>query len=107
MTDFPHTPKEPNVPSPPDAGDRPRVGVDEWVTSVEGRRAARGPLLRAYDRVPKPVQGLAVLAAAAALPFVMNSDNLFAYGLFTLLYALLGCGMLVCACLACRTAYYH
>jgi branched-chain amino acid transport system permease protein len=93
MTDLPQPPKEPNVPAPPDAGDRPRVGVDEWVTSVEGRRAARGPFVRAYERVPKPVQGLVVLAVAAALPFVMNSGNLFDYGLFTLLYALLGLGL--------------
>jgi branched-chain amino acid transport system permease protein len=93
MTDFSKPPKEPNVPAPPDAGDRPRVGVDEWVTSVEGRRSARGPLVRAYERVPKPMQGLAVLAVAAALPFVMNSGNLFDYGLFTLLYALLGLGL--------------
>ena len=93
MTDFPQPPKEPNVPAPPDEGDGPRVGVDEWVTSVEGRRSARAPLVRAYERVPKPVQGLAVLAVAAALPFVMNSGNLFDYGLFTLLYALLGLGL--------------
>ena len=93
MTDVPQPPKEPNVPAPPDAGDRPRVGVDEWVTSVEGRRSARGPLVRAYERVPKPLQGLAVLAVVAALPFVMNSGNLFDYGLFTLLYALLGLGL--------------
>jgi ABC-type branched-subunit amino acid transport system permease subunit len=93
MTDFPQPPKEPNVPAPPDAGDRPRVGVDEWVTSVEGRRSARAPLVRAYERVPKPVQGLVALAVAAALPFVMNSGNLFDYGLFTLLYALLGLGL--------------
>jgi len=39
------------------------------------------------------VQGLVVLAVAAALPFVMNSGNLFDYGLFTLLYALLGLGL--------------
>jgi ABC-type branched-subunit amino acid transport system permease subunit len=81
MTDFPKDPNE------------PRVGVDEWVSSVEGRRATRGVMLRGYDRVPVSAQALAVLAAAAALPFLMNSGNLFGYGLFTLLYALLGLGL--------------
>jgi len=93
MSDTPQDPQEPNVPMPPDAGDRPRVGVDEWVSSVEGRRAARSPLRHAYDRVPEPVQVVAVIAFAAALPFFMSSGNLFGYGVFTLLYALLGLGL--------------
>jgi ABC-type branched-subunit amino acid transport system permease subunit len=81
MADFPKTP------------DEPRVGVDDWVASVEGRRAARGPLLRVYDRVPNAAQVVVVLAIAAGMPFVLNSGDLFAYGLFTLLYALLGLGL--------------
>lgn len=93
MTDFPKDPNEPNVPAPPDAGDRPRVGVDEWVSSVEGRRATAGPVARAFARVPTPVHSAAVLAVAAALPFLMGDANLFGYGVFALIYALLGLGL--------------
>jgi hypothetical protein len=93
MTDFPRNPDEPHVPAPPDEGDRPRVGVDEWVASVEGRRAERGPLLRAYGRVPAPAQLVVAVAAVCAIPFLLSSGDLFAYGLFTLLYALLGLGL--------------
>lgn len=45
------------------------------------------------DRVPTPAQALVVLAVAAGMPFVLNSGDLFGYGLFTLLYALLGLGL--------------
>ena len=93
MTDFSQPPEEPNVPAPPDAGDRPRVGVDEWVASVEGRRASRGPLLRAFERIPQPVQAVVAIAAAASVPYLMSSGNLFGYGIFTLIYALLGLGL--------------
>jgi branched-chain amino acid transport system permease protein len=86
-------PPEPQVPVPPDALDRPRIGVDEWVRSVEARRAARGPLRKAFDATPPPVRLLVVLAAVSVFPFVTNAGNLFAYGLFTLLYALLGLGL--------------
>jgi len=93
MTDVPNNPDEPKVPAPPDSGDRPQVGVDEWVASVEGRRADRSLALRAYGRVPAPAQLIVVVAAVCALPFLLNSGDLFVYGLFTLLYALLGLGL--------------
>jgi branched-chain amino acid transport system permease protein len=63
------------------------------VASVEGRRAARGRARRAYDRTPAPAQLVVAVAAVCALPFLLSSGNLFAYGLFTLLYALLGLGL--------------
>src|SRR6266511_4403663 len=93
MSDFPNNPDDPKVPAPPDAGDRPQVGVDEWVASVEGRRADRSLVLRAHGRVPAPAQLVVVVAAVCALPFLLNSGDLFVYGLFTLLYALLGLGV--------------
>ncbi len=36
---------------------------------------------------------LVVLAVAAPMPFYMNTGNLLAYGVFTLLYAILGLGL--------------
>ena len=87
----------PDNPAPPDARDQPRVGVDEWVAQVEGRRERRSGLTGVASRfvsgVP-PSARLAVFAAAAAtLPFWLNRGDLFAYGIFTLLYILLGLGL--------------
>ncbi len=87
----------PNRPVPPDERGRPRVGVDEWVAQVEERREARtgltGLVTRFVSAVP-PAGRLAVFGAAAAtLPFWMNRGDLFTYGIFTLLYILLGLGL--------------
>ncbi|HEY8727255.1 MAG TPA: hypothetical protein VIL96_10050 [Gaiellaceae bacterium] len=87
----------PDLPTPPDAADRPRVGVDEWVAQVEDRREARtgltGLVTRLVSAIP-PAGRLAVFGAAAAtLPFWMNRGDLFTYGIFTLLYILLGLGL--------------
>jgi ABC-type branched-subunit amino acid transport system permease subunit len=87
----------PEVPTPPDERDRPRVGVDEWVAQVEGRtEQRRGPLglvRRGLEAVPPPLQ-LAVFAGfAATLPLWLGRGDLFSYGIFTLLYVLLGLGL--------------
>jgi ABC-type branched-subunit amino acid transport system permease subunit len=77
--------------------DRPRVGVDDWVASVEDRRERRGGfagLARQIDRVVPPAARLAVFAAlAATLPLWMDRGDLFVYGIFTLIYILLGLGL--------------
>jgi branched-chain amino acid transport system permease protein len=77
--------------------DTPRVGVDEWVASVEERREERGGfagLARRIDAAVPPWARLAVFAAAAAtLPLWMDRGDLFAYGIFTLVYILLGLGL--------------
>jgi branched-chain amino acid transport system permease protein len=77
--------------------DTPRVGVDEWVASVEERRERRGGIgglaRRIDERVP-PAARLALFAAlAATLPLWMGRGDLFAYGIFTLIYILLGLGL--------------
>jgi branched-chain amino acid transport system permease protein len=87
----------PELPSPPDERDRPRVGVDEWVARVEERVERRtgvtGLVYRAVAAVP-PWARLAVFAAVAAtLPLWMDRGDLFVYGMFTLLYVLLGLGL--------------
>src|SRR2546422_375575 len=49
-------PVDPQLPSPPDSRDRPRVGVDEWVAAAEGRmerrRGGAGKVERAWTRLP-------------------------------------------------------
>jgi branched-chain amino acid transport system permease protein len=87
----------PDLPAPPDARDRPRVGVDEWVAQVEQRRARYGGLAglgyRAVAFVPPPARLALFAAFAATLPAWMGRGDLFSYGIFTLLYALLGLGL--------------
>jgi branched-chain amino acid transport system permease protein len=87
----------PDLPAPPDARDRPRVGVDEWVAQVEERRERYTGLLglvrRGVEFVP-PAARLAVFAAlGATLPLWMNRADLFIYGIFTLAYIVLGLGL--------------
>jgi ABC-type branched-subunit amino acid transport system permease subunit len=77
--------------------DQPRIGVDEWVASVEGKRVRyRGPigwLRRGWDESPPAVRLLVFVVPAAIFPVVTSEGNLFRYGLITLLYALLGLGL--------------
>jgi ABC-type branched-subunit amino acid transport system permease subunit len=77
--------------------DTPRVGVDEWVAQVEDRRQRHtglaGLVHRFVSFVP-PWARLALFAAfAATLPLWMGRGDLFSYGIFTLLYVLLGLGL--------------
>jgi ABC-type branched-subunit amino acid transport system permease subunit len=87
----------PEVPARPDEGDRPRVGVDEWVANVEDRREERagiaGLARRIDDFVPPWARLAAFGAVAASLPLWMDRGDLFAYGIFTLIYVLLGLGL--------------
>jgi ABC-type branched-subunit amino acid transport system permease subunit len=85
------------VPQPPDAGNRPRVGVDEWVAQVEGRRerapGLTGIAVRVWELLP-PVGRLGLFVAPAALfPLITGDNTLSRYGVFTLLYAILGLGL--------------
>jgi ABC-type branched-subunit amino acid transport system permease subunit len=85
------------TPERPDAVDRPRVGVDEWVARVEERREARagltGRVVRAWERVPPAGHLVLLLGPFAVFPFVTSEGNLFRYGLITLIYALLAMGL--------------
>ena len=86
-----------DLPAPPDARDRPRVGVDEWVAQVDDRRlrytGLAGLLRRGIVFVPTPARLALFAAFAASLPLWMGRGDLFSYGIFTLLYALLGLGL--------------
>lgn len=87
----------PNLPAPPDELDRPRVGVDEWVAQVEERRdrytGLSGLTRRFVSGVPVSARLAVFVVFAASLPLWMGRGDLFSYGIFTLLYALLGLGL--------------
>jgi branched-chain amino acid transport system permease protein len=76
---------------------QPRVGVDDWVAQhedrLEERRGLAGLADRALRYVPAPARLALFALVAATLPFWMNRGDLFAYGIFTLLYVLLGLGL--------------
>ena len=92
MSDESNTP----VPEQPDAEAQTRIGVDSWVAESGERQARKGgffgPAARGWDASPDPVKLFLFIAVAATLPFWMNEGDLFAYGLFTLIYATLGLG---------------
>jgi ABC-type branched-subunit amino acid transport system permease subunit len=94
--DLPSRPS-PEAPAPPDAADRPRIGVDEWVAHAEERfergRGLEALLGRGWTATPPPVRLLLLVAVAGTLPVWMNEGDLFSYGLYTLLYAVLALGL--------------
>jgi branched-chain amino acid transport system permease protein len=87
----------PDLSGPSNAPDAPRIGVDEWVANVEGKRerysGLRGRINRQWERLPPPARVLVFAVPAAVFPFVTTPGNLFRYGLFTLVYALLALGL--------------
>jgi ABC-type branched-subunit amino acid transport system permease subunit len=90
-------PELPAVPERPDARDRPRIGVDEWVAQVEERREAgrglSGLLQRGWTGTPPTLKLALFVGFAATVPLYLNQADLFSFGLFTLLYALLALGL--------------
>src|SRR5215212_3224839 len=90
----------PNLPERPDARDRPRIGRDEWVATHEQRVAGERALLRWYNRVPPPARIAVVALLTFPLPFVLSTGDLYNFGLFTVLYALLALGLNVTVGLA-------
>jgi branched-chain amino acid transport system permease protein len=89
-------PGNPDIPAVPDV-ERPRVGVDDWVAEHEERlerRPGLAGLARRFVDVTPPAARLALFVAfAATLPLWMNRGDLFSYGIFTLIYMLLGLGL--------------
>ena len=83
--------------TPGDSPDRTRVGVDDWVAEVEARiepgKGVSGHLRRWVTIVPPGVRLALFVGFAATLPLWMGRGDLFAYGIFTLLYILLGLGL--------------
>ncbi len=75
--------------------DSPRIGVDEWVASAEGRRerslAGRAEAL--YERTPAAVKLLALVVPFAVFPQLVDSDYLMQVGVDTLVFVLLALGL--------------
>ncbi len=90
-------PDIPKIPARPDEADRPRVGIDDWVAEAEARReqyaGVSGAVKRAWQWLPPAGRLGAFVVPAALFPLVTSEGNLFRYGIFTLLYALLGLGL--------------
>ncbi|MBA3716615.1 MAG: branched-chain amino acid ABC transporter permease [Actinobacteria bacterium] len=90
-------PERPAAPNASDAAGRPKIGVDEWVASAEERhersRGLGGLVSRGWEGSPAEAKLIVFVALASTLPFWMNEGELFSYGLYTLLYALLALGL--------------
>jgi ABC-type branched-subunit amino acid transport system permease subunit len=82
----------PSVPARPDEAQVPKVGVDEWVATHEGR-VQRNRLAAELERVPRPAFYLAFGVAAALLPVVTSNGYVIRVGFDTLLYMLLALGL--------------
>jgi branched-chain amino acid transport system permease protein len=92
MSDRPAEP--PQETGPEDRG----IGIDRWVAQADTRReqlrGVRGRIVGTWQALPPPGR-LALLTPAIAVPFLpfVSTGNLFNYGIFILLYALLGLGL--------------
>jgi len=85
----------PPTPEPAPAG--VQIGVDQWVEQADERRQRRGVggrIAHLWELLP-PAGKLAFLTPAIIVPFLpfMNEGNLFNYGVFILIYALLALGL--------------
>ena len=96
------TPRDPSsegqdLPERPDATDRPRVGVDEWVERVAGSREAgwQGVLRRRLERVPVWAKLPLLVLPIALFPLFTSSDYLMQVGIDTLIFMLLALGLTV------------
>ncbi len=84
---------------PPESAEpgRPRVGVDEWVAQVAERRdrptGTAGVARRIGEVVTPPIRLAIVVVLAALVPLWLGEGDLFNYGIFVLLYILLGLGL--------------
>src|SRR5262249_44823726 len=80
-----------------DPASKPRIGVDEWVASHEGRReqpaGVPGAVRTSAQRVPAPVWFLAFIVAAAMLPFLTTNGYVLRVGFDTLIFMLLALGL--------------
>jgi len=84
--------------TPQQPPDQPRIGVDEWVASVEGKRERTAWVVgrflrRLWDALPVGGRLLVFAIPAAIFPLVTTEGNLFRYGLITLIYALIALGL--------------
>src|SRR6476619_1269037 len=93
MTSVP--PEEPKPGAPAETG--VQIGVDHWGAPADERRQERtgltGRVVHLWRLLP-PAGKLALLTPAIAVPFLpISQGNLFNYGIFILIYALLALGL--------------
>src|SRR3954454_2869636 len=86
----------PPTPDPPNPANT-EIGVDRWVSEADERReqgrGLGGRIQRVWGGLP-PSGKLALLTPAILLPFLPLSEaNIYNYGLFILIYALLALGL--------------
>src|SRR5690349_13625161 len=84
--------RDSNLPARPDEAQVPKVGVDEWVATHEGR-VRRNRLVAEFERVPRPAFYLVFGIAAALLPALTSDGYIIRVGFDTLLYMLLALGL--------------
>src|SRR3954469_5317391 len=89
-----HVPPAPDTPAQSSTGE---IGVDKWVAQADSRRerqpGVRGAIRHYWSILPPPGK-LALLTPAIALPFAIGDGaNLFNYGIFILIYAILALGL--------------
>ena len=86
-----------DLPAPPDARDRPRIGVDEWVSQVEGRReraaGARAAVVERWSALPLAARLALFVVPAAFVPFLTTSDYIMQVAVTTTLYVVLAVGL--------------
>jgi branched-chain amino acid transport system permease protein len=80
------------VPARPDEAQVPKVGVDSWVASHEGR-VRMNRFQRELARVPRPAFYAAFAVGAALVPALTNDAYVVRVGFDTLLYMLLALGL--------------
>ena len=75
-----------------------QIGLDQWVAQADERRerpaGLRGLVATGWEKLP-PAGKLALLSPAIVIPFLpfVSEGNLFNYGVFILIYALLALGL--------------
>jgi branched-chain amino acid transport system permease protein len=84
-------------PTQPPEQDQPKVGVDEWVAQYERRRQEKAgpfaPLLKVWDRVPRPAWMAVMVALAVLFGIVSTNTGDLRIGINTILFALLAVGL--------------
>jgi branched-chain amino acid transport system permease protein len=84
-------------PEPPEETQSPRVGVDDWVATYEGRRergkGVVGFVHAELERLPRPAFYFAFGIAAGLVPLATSNGYVIKVGLDTLLYMMLALGL--------------
>jgi ABC-type branched-subunit amino acid transport system permease subunit len=81
-----------STPETPDAA-APRIGVDEWVASVDERTVGRKGVRMQVDRIPHPAWFAVFVVAATLVPQLTSNGYVLRVGFDTLIYMLLALGL--------------